>query len=100
MPDEYSYLTMCEALYQLLLEYFNSSKNAKNRQEIELNACRYAITFLLPATQSRIIKCEIKYQADYYKLYEKCMAFAGRRSLEHFFEYMEMNNTKRVLERA
>ena len=45
MPDEYSYLTMCEALYQLLLEYFDSGKNAKNRQEIELNACRYAITF-------------------------------------------------------
>ena len=67
---------MCEALYQLLLEYFDSGKNAKNRQEIELNACRYAITFLLPATQNRIIKCEIKYQADYYKLYEKCMAFA------------------------
>ncbi len=91
---------MCEALYQLLLEYFDSAKNKQNRQEIELNACRYAVGFLVPATQNRIVKCEIKYQAQYYKLYEKSMAFAGRRSLEHFFEYMEMNNTKRVLERS
>ncbi len=92
---------MCEALYQLLLEYFDSGKNAKNRQEIELNACRYAITFLLPATLHRMEKCEEeKNRIEYYKLYLKCMAFAGRRSLEHFFEYMEMNNTKRVLERA
>lgn len=87
-------------MYQLLLEYFDSGKNQQNRQELELNACRYAITFLLPATENRIVKCDTKDQAQYYKLYEKCMAFAGRRSLEHFFEYMEMNNTKRVLERT
>lgn len=92
---------MCETLYQLLLEYFDSGKNAKNRQEIELNACRYTITFLLPATLNRMEKCEEeKDRIEYYKLYIKSMAFAGRRSLEHFFEYMEMNNTKRVLERT
>ncbi len=98
MPDEYSYILMCEALYQLLLEYFNSGKNTENKLKIELDACKYAILFLIPATKNRIIKCDVKYQSEYYKLYEKSMAFAGRRSLKHFFEYMEMNNTKRVLD--
>ncbi len=91
---------MCEALYQVLLEYFDSAKIVENKQNIELSACRYAIVFLIPATKSRILKCDIKYQAQYYKLYEKTMAFAGRRSLEHFFEYTEMYNTKKVLERT
>lgn len=98
MPDEYSYILMCDALYQLLLEYFDSGKNTENKLKIELDACKYAILFLIPATKNRIIKCDIKYQSEYYKLYEKSMAFAGRRSLKHFFEYMEMNNTKRVLD--
>lgn len=95
--DEYTYYTMCDSLYQLLLQYFDSGIGQPNRQEIELNACRYAIIFLVPATENRIVKCDLEYQPQYYKLYEKSMAFAGRRSLEHFFDYMEMNNTKRVL---
>ena len=95
--DEYTYYTMCDSLYQLLLQYFDSGVGQPNRQEIELNACRYAIIFLVPATENRIVKCDLEYQAQYYKLYEKSMAFAGRRSLEHFFDYMEMNNSKRVL---
>mgnify|MGYP003373907703 FL=1 len=88
---------MCDSLYQLLLQYFDSGVGQSNRQEIELNACRYAIIFLVPATENRIVKCDLEYQPQYYKLYEKSMAFAGRRSLEHFFDYMEMNNAKRVL---
>ena len=95
--DEYTYYTMCDSLYQLLLQYFDSGVGQSNRQEIELNACRYAIIFLVPATENRIVKCDLEYQPQYYKLYEKSMAFAGRRSLEHFFDYMEMNNSKRVL---
>ena len=95
--DEYTYYTMCDSLYQLLLQYFDSGIGQPNRQEIELNACRYAIIFLVPATENRIVKCDLEYQPQYYKLYEKSMAFAGRRSLEHFFDYMEMNNAKRVL---
>lgn len=90
---------MCEALYQLLLEYFDSGKNAKNRQETELNACRYAITFLLPATLNRMEKCkEERDRLEYYKLYIKCTAFAGRRSLEHFISYMEMDKPKQTLQ--
>lgn len=88
---------MCETMYQLLLQYFDSAVSQKNKQEIELNACKYAIVFLLPAIQNRIVKCNLEYQPQYYKLYEKCMAFAGRRSLEHFFDYMEFNAPKRVL---
>ena len=88
---------MCDSLYQLLLQYFDSGIGQANRQEIELNACKYAIIFLVPATENRIVKCDLEYQPQYYKLYEKSMAFAGRRSLEHFFDYMEMNNAKRVL---
>ena len=88
---------MCDSLYQLLLQYFDSGAGQPNRQEIELNACRYAIIFLVPATENRIVKCDLEYQPQYYKLYEKSMAFAARRSLEHFFDYMEMNNVKRVL---
>ena len=88
---------MCDSLYQLLLQYFDSGIGQANRQEIELNACKYAIIFLVPATENRIVKCDLEYQPQYYKLYEKSMAFAGRRSLEHFFDYMEMNNSKRVL---
>lgn len=88
---------MCESLYQLLLQYFDSGIGKINRQEIELNACKYAIKFLIPITEQKIISCEVEYQSKYYELYQKLMAFAGRRSLEHFFDYMEMNNTKRVL---
>lgn len=88
---------MCESLYQLLLQYFDSGINSPDRKDIELNACKYAIIFLLPATESQIIKSSLKYQAQYYGLYGKTLAFAGRRSLEHFFDYMEMNNSKKVL---
>ena len=62
---------MCDSLYQLLLQYFDSGIGQPNRQEIELNACRYAIIFLVPATENRIVKCDLEYQPQYYKLYEK-----------------------------
>ena len=88
---------MCDSLYQLLLQYFDSGVGQPNRQEIELNACKYAIIFLVPATENRIVKCDLEYQPQYYKLYEKSMAFAGRRSLEHFIDYMELNKPKKVL---
>ena len=56
---------MCESLYQLLLQYFDSGINSPDRKDIELNACKYAIIFLLPATESQIIKSSLKYQAQY-----------------------------------
>ena len=56
---------MCDSLYQLLLQYFDSGIGQPNRQEIELNACRYAIIFLVPATENRIVKCNLEYQQQY-----------------------------------
>ena len=83
---------MCNNLYSLLLQYFDSPKKEdKNRQEIELSACRYAITTLIPVVESRVYNSEPEYMSKYYELWEKAYAFAGRRSLEHFILYMEMD---------
>lgn len=89
---------MCNNLYMLLLQYFDSPKrDDKNRQEIELSACRCAITELIPILESRVYKCKPQYMPQYYELWTKSYAFAGRRSLEHFIDYMEMEKAKRVL---
>ena len=83
---------MCNNLYSLLLQYFDSPKREdKNRQEIELSACRYAITTLIPIVEGRVYNAEPEYASKYYELWEKAYAFAGRRSLEHFILYMEMD---------
>lgn len=83
---------MCNNLYSLLLQYFDSPKREdKNKLEIELDACRYAITTLIPIVENRVYNAENEYQSKYYELWEKAYAFAGRRSLEHFILYMEMD---------
>lgn len=83
---------MCNNLYVLLLQYFDSpNRDDKNRQDIELQACKYAITTLIPLTENRIYNCSQEYMPKYYELWEKAYAFAGRRSLEHFIDYMEMD---------
>ena len=87
---------MSNNLYQMLLQYFNNVPKEK-KQETELNACRYAIIFLIPYLEKRIYECEESYQHKYYELWEKSYSFAGRRSLEHFIDYMEMNKTNKVL---
>lgn len=89
---------MCNNLYTVLLQYFDSpKKDDKNRQEIELNACRYAMTTLIPIVEERIYKSKEEYMPKYYELWEKSYAFAGRRSLEHFIDYIEMDKTNKVL---
>lgn len=89
---------MCNNLYSVLLQYFDSPpKNDTNRQEIELNACRYAITALIPILENRVYNCEVEYMPKYYELWEKSYAFAGRRSLEHFIDYIEMDKSNKVL---
>ena len=46
---------MCNNLYVLLLQYFASpNKDDKNKQEIELSACRYAIQALIPIVENRV----------------------------------------------
>ena len=67
------------------------ANNILNRQDIELQACKYAITTLIPLTENRIYNCSQEYMPKYYELWEKAYAFAGRRSLEHFIDYMEMD---------
>lgn len=82
---------MCNNLYSLLLQYFDSpNREDKNKQEIELNACKYAIQTLIPIVEDRVYKNE-EYMPKYYELWQKAYAFAGRRSLEHFIDYMEMD---------
>lgn len=83
---------MCNSLYSLLLQYFDSpKKDDKNKQNIELNACRYAIQILIPVVENRVYNCDPKYMPKYYELWEKAYAFAARRSLEHFIDYIEMD---------
>lgn len=84
-------------MYQLLLQYFSSKADKNEKQEIELSACRYAIVFLIPYIEKRIYDCEEEYQHKYYELWTSCYAFAGRRSLEHFIDYMEMDKSNKVL---
>ena len=89
---------MCNNLYVLLLQYFASpNKDDKNKQEIELSACRYAIQALIPIVENRVYNCETEYMPKYYELWEKSYAFAGRRSLEHFIDYIEMEKSNKVL---
>ena len=89
---------MCNNLYMLLLQYFDSPKrDDRNKQNIELGACRCAIIDLIPILEDRVYKCDPKYMPQYYELWTKSYALAGRRSLEHFIDYMEMEKAKRVL---
>lgn len=82
---------MCNNLYVVLLQYFDSpNKNDKNKLQIELNACRYAIQTLIPILEDRVYQSE-EFMPKYYELWQKAYAFAGRRSLEHFIDYMEMD---------
>ena len=96
--DEYSRLEMCNNLYSLLTQYFDSpQREDKDKQEIELNACRYTITTLIPIVEDRVYFAEPEYMPKYYELWQKAYAFAGRRSLEHFIDYMEMDKPQRIL---
>ena len=91
--DEYTRLEMCNNLYSVLLQYFDSPKiDDKDREKVKSQACRYSVSFLIPYLENRIHNCkEDSDMAKYYELWEKAFAFAGRRSLEHFIDYMEMD---------
>ncbi|MBE5820434.1 MAG: hypothetical protein E7310_06465 [Clostridiales bacterium] len=84
---------MCNNLYLMLLQHFdNTSKLSKEeKQERELEACRYSIKFLIPEIEKRIYECNEEFMPKYYELWEKAYAFAGRRSLEHFIDYIELD---------
>ena len=84
---------MCNNMYEVLLQYFDSPKiDDKNREEIKSKACRYSVSFLIPYLEDRIQKCDDDNdRIKYWELWQKAFAFAGRRSLEHFIDYMEMD---------
>ena len=89
---------MCENLYFVLLKYYASGKkNVENKETAERMACRYAINVLIPVTEKKMQSCDIEFQHKYYNLWEKAYALAGRRSLEHFIDYMEMDKQVKVL---
>ena len=83
---------MCNNLYELLVGYFDSPvPENTNKLDVELDACKYAIRYLIPMTENRVYNCDPEYMPKYYELWEKVYAFAARRSLEHFIDYMEMD---------
>lgn len=89
--DSYSLLTMAKNLYSLLLSTFDEAPD----EETTFKACKLDIMYLLPLTENMVIRCtdnnDTKYMAEYYELWKKALAFAGRRSLEHFIDYMELD---------
>jgi len=82
---------MCQNLYELLIFYFDNPKNEDEREENEFEACRYAINVLIPYLYMAFEKSEEEYMPKYYELWQKAYALAGRRSLEHFIDYMELD---------
>ena len=95
--DEYSICTTCTKLYQLLLYYYDSEKKEDKAEKTRLKACRIAITDLIPLTERRVEVCKEEYMPKYFDLLQKAYAFAGRRSLEHFIDYIEWDMPKKVL---
>ena len=89
--DNYSLLTMAKNLYALLLSAFDEATDLEDT----FKACKLDIMYLLPLTENMVIKCtddnDTKYLGEYYDLWKKSLAFAGRRSLEHFIDYMELD---------
>jgi len=87
--DEYTRLEMCNNLYLLLIDYFDSAKGKEYQSKIEQTACRFAIVNLIPVVENRLTRCSLEYKQKYYEILEKSYAFASRCSLEHFCDYME-----------
>ncbi len=85
---------MCNNLYVVLLQYFDEEED---KQDKGFSACRYVIQVLIPYLENRIYNSEPEFMPKYYELWEKAYALAGRRSLEHFIDYMEMDKTKKIL---
>ena len=90
--DDYSMVTMADNLYALLALAFEQAKDPKE----EFEACKLAINYLIPFCENMLFRIQaepkrVKYQNDYYLIWKKALAFAGRRSFEHFIDYMELD---------
>lgn len=95
--DEYSIYDTCLKLYQLLVYFFDMEKDKEKALKVQTRACKYAITDLIPLVEKRLEVCNEEYTNKYYRLYQNAYAFAGRRSLEHFIDYIEWDMPKKVL---
>src|SRR4030042_5310905 len=80
-------IEMIQTQYQLLVELFDSSELEEDRQY----AIRYAIQHLLPLIKRMLVSPKVDEQkiSLVYSAYRKTFAFCGRRSFQHFIEYME-----------
>lgn len=90
---------------EMITSYYNLMSFAYDEAEEEgkKELCREDIVFLLPYTEtnlkSYVESGETKLITEFYQLWKLALAFAGRRSLEHFIDYMEieMPAQKKVL---
>lgn len=83
---------MCQSYLDTCKQYFESPlPDDEHKIDIELEACRYVITYLIAFIEWKLNHCEVDELTRYYDLWEQSLAFAGRRSLEHFIDYMELD---------
>lgn len=88
---------MCNNLYLLLLQLYDSEKGTIKELTMQQIACKYAIQALIPVIEKRIKVCNEEYMPKYYELYQKSYAFASRCSLEYFCDYMEWDKPEKVM---
>lgn len=95
--DHFSRITLLNNLYNLMNDMFNDEKTA---EEDKRKLCAFAIKFLIPYSNKFTTKAlneeQWKEMNEYYYVWKKAYAFAARRSLEHFIEYMELDMAKNV----
>lgn len=80
-------IEMIQTQYQLLVELFDSSELEEDKQY----SVRYAIQHLLPLIKRMLVSPKVDEHkiSLVYSAYRKTFAFCGRRSFQHFIEYME-----------
>ena len=84
---------MIENYLELLFAMYENGDEQTKR-----TACRICINSVITKIERRIQVSEIEYMPKYYALWERSYMLAGRRSLEHFIDYMEMDKETRVLD--
>lgn len=92
--DDYTHFEMTSSYLQLLYAMFDSGTEDEKKE-----ACRMCITNMIARIEKQIELCSVEYMPKYMDLYEQAYCLAGRRSLEHFVDYMELDNDNRVLEK-
>lgn len=92
IKDFETYIEIVDSvMFSALLNLFDGAKE----QSEELFACKTAITELLPIVEKLFLAKTVSHDDldRINTLYKRVYAFCGRRSLEHFIEYMEWERT-------